>query len=442
MAQTFKYILTRFCLRSGQLTLPQSMLELFPSSGTVTAVDSEGDREYELSFPGPRLVSGLTAFFEDHQLRVNDEIHFQPLEDGRYSFTAVPRSRKPGVGSESAGSEGITDLLAALCQSGTAMSEAEIRATYPEIPEDFDLAGTLAGDERFTFAEGRWQGVESVRGAVRASEGSPERPRVARVTPYPKGVMFPGDVALNSEQETDELSLQSRLREVLEEFGYSVKALAQGQQFLVQADLGRRQYQAFVHLLLPDEPLDWAALLSRRREAGTRYLTVVGEMKDLERLHAPAGLAHASLWSWAGLERALQLSQMIPLNPLDLEPFLGRDGLLQTGIERLERSVTRKIEERRAFSTLLSRLAALKAPALFLLEDIMDVDLPRDQLLKFLEYLEFAPFHLVSRVDNGEFFLRGPVPDALLQISEYALSLRGHLPSRRGEFLHVVEGGG
>jgi hypothetical protein len=72
----------------------------------------------------------------------------------------------------------------------------------------------------------------------------------------------------------------------------------------------------------------------------------------------------------------------------------------------------------------------------------MDVGLPRDQLLKLLEYLEFAPFHLVSKVDSGEFFLRGPVPDALLQISEYALSLRGHLPSRRGEFLHTVEGGG
>jgi len=46
-----------------------------------------------------------------------------------------------------------------------------------------------------------------------------------------------------------------------------------------------------------------------------------------------------------------------------------------------------------------------------------------------------APFHLVARVDQGEFLLRQRVSESLQGLSDYALSLRSRLPSRQRERL-------
>jgi hypothetical protein len=48
-----------------------------------------------------------------------------------------------------------------------------------------------------------------------------------------------------------------------------------------------------------------------------------------------------------------------------------------------------------------------------------------------LERLAEAPWHLVSRIDSGEFCLRYRVHDALDQIGAYAASLRLRLPERQ-----------
>jgi hypothetical protein len=442
MAETFKYVLTRVCLRSGQLTLPHMMLDLFPVSGTVIVLDSENNREYELSFPSRRNVTGLGMYFREQQLQVNDELRFRQLQDRRFEISVVPRPRKPDF--ENPGH--VTTLLDNFYKAGVASSEAEIRATFAGITDGFDLADALAKDGRLAFADGRWQPIESVRGEVLVADELAEEPEgelteppiTGQVTSHPKGLAYPGDAGLNSEQTSGDLSMQNRARFLFLDFGYSVEGIGQGQ-LLVQADLGRRKYQVFVHLLPPNERLDWAALLSRRRESGATYLCVVGGEKDLERLHAPAELARASLWPWVGLEHAQELSRLTSLNPLDLEPFLERDGLLGRGIKRLEQSVEKRIDEIRAVSGILTRLAAMRAPTVFLLEDIVDVSLPRHQLLGLLEHLEKAPFHLVSRVDNGEFCLHSPVHDALHRLSDYLLALRGRFPSGQGE--KIVEVG-
>src|SRR5690606_17638629 len=72
----------------------------------------------------------------------------------------------------------------------------------------------------------------------------------------------------------------------------------------------------------------------------------------------------------------------------------------------------------------------------FLLEELAsDAAMSREQTLRILERLAEAPFHLVARVDQGEFLLRQRVSDALQSLSEYALSLRSRLPSRQRERL-------
>jgi hypothetical protein len=269
--------------------------------------------------------------------------------------------------------------------------------------------------------------------AAEGDDTARDSSRRVTVTPYPRGVMFPAEAGLNSAKEPGDLTLLRRAREALLRFGYRVDSLAHGQ-LLAHAELGRYQYKVLVHVLPDRERLDWAALMSRRREVAAKYLAVFGDHRDLLRLFAPADMARATLWSWDGLARVLDLSRTVLISPVDLEPHFERDGMFEAGLTRFERTVDDRIRERGAFSAVLSRLATLRAPAIFVLDDLTgEVDLTRDQLLKLVERLAEAPFHLVVRVGNGEFCLRNRVGDALLNFSEYALSLRDRLPVRTRE---------
>ena len=264
----------------------------------------------------------------------------------------------------------------------------------------------------------------------------------ARVTPSPRAGLFPEGAALNSATlPPGDPAKTKKARESFARLGYRVEGLAHGQ-LMLHADLGRRQERVLVHVLPDGQRLDWAALLARRREAGAQQLAVVGDHRDLHRLVSPAELAKATLWSWAGLERVVALSSDLPIGPFDLEPHFERDGLFEYGLERFERAVARRVQERGTFSTVLERLATLKAPSVFVLDDVVGGgEVPRDQALRVLERLGEAPLHLVSRVDSGEFCLRYRVHDALDGLAAYATSLRARLPERERARVRGVDGG-
>ncbi len=260
------------------------------------------------------------------------------------------------------------------------------------------------------------------------------RPSATRptVVPTPRATLFPSDTALNSASLPPGDPVKTkRAREAFGRVGYRVEGLAHGQ-LMLHADLGRRHHKVLLHVLPDEQRLDWAALLARRRESGATYLAVVGDHRDLHRLTAPADLARATLWSWAGVERVLDLVGTVMLGPVDLEPHFERDGMFEYGLERFERSVAKRVQEKGVVSTVLTRLAGLRAPAVFVIEDLVgDTDVSRDQIVRVLERLSEAPFHLISKVDNGEFCLRYRVHDALDQVAEYATSLRARLPERQ-----------
>ena len=443
------YTLTRFCLRSGQLTLPQGMLEFFPSEGDVDVSDTLQNEKLILTMLSPRTVSGLRDFFVQHNLTVNDKLLFGRDEEGRYTLTPQPYTKGPKV-------QTLDEVLEALHEQGTPLSEEEIRTLYG-LSAERDLVSRLSGDARFTFQEGRWQPSDTeaaptqpeVRVAPAPDAAPPPqvtrpsqepRPKVRRasVTPYPRGVIFPGDAALNSAQEEGDVTQQQRVKQLLTRLGYRVEGLAHAQ-LIAHADLGRRRYSALVHLVPEHDKLDWAALLARRRDLGTDYAAVFGHKLDLTPFAAPADLAKASLWSWRALQRLEEVLELVPISPIDLESHFERDGLLDKGLERFERGVAERVAERGTFSAVLTRLAAMKAPSIFMLDDVTDAQLSREQILGILDSLARAPFHLISKVDSGEFCLRYKVAESLVRLSQYALSLHDRLPARRTERLQAAE---
>jgi hypothetical protein len=561
MAHEYRYPLTRVCLRGGALTLPRTMLGLFPDEGEVVAVDTERDTEYVLEVLGPRSVTGLAELFRAHRLDVNDELLIRRLDDGRYAITPVVRPRA----AERGGSEALEVVLDELHEAGVPATEAEIRALFPDLPEDVELESALRADGRFVQRDGRWQpasravahvgpegthqgepslepryeeddapelahvgtevhvrqtvsesGEDAAHGAGAAREGRGARAgagdATTDVTGGSHGEAAAGSVTgsgdrdvramygaaagassgslgaagadvvrdgvqaglwsktpeagtadaartrgssvverripptagrasrIGADDDEDEAAfaaseLVSRLRAVVTPIGFRVEALGRGVLHL-HADMGRRGYGVLAQVLPGGDRLDWAALLARRRASTMRYLAVFGGHRDLVRLTNPAELARATLWSWEGLERLREMRRTVAVSPVDLESHFERDGLFEQGLARFEQTVAERVAERGAVSEVFTRLAGMRAPTVFLLEELAsDAAMSREQTLRILERLAEAPFHLVARVDQGEFLLRQRVADALQGLSDYSLSLRSRLPSRQRERL-------
>jgi len=248
-------------------------------------------------------------------------------------------------------------------------------------------------------------------------------------------VEFEDDDAEDEGSAGEATMLASRFRRIMLPVGFRIEPVGKGQVRLVAA-MGRRSYKVLVQLLSHSERLDWAELLAKRRGNDFRHLAVVGEHHDLLRLTGPAELARATLWSWQGLDRLASLHKTVPISPMDLEPHFERDGLFEHGLQRFEATIAARVAERGELSEVLARLNQLRAPTVFLLEDlVVETNMPRDRALGVLERLSAAPFHLVARVDHGEFVLRQHVESALTVLSSYALALKDQLPSRQVEKL-------
>lgn len=513
MAHVFRYPLTRFCLRSGTLTLPRTMVGLFPESGEVIVVDTITDEEFSVSVESPRSIAGFSGLFKRHQLAVNDELVIESLDDGRFAVTAAAHTaiehEAPTV---------VKRVLDEVYEAEVPVTEGEVRALFT-VPADVDLQAAFESDGRFAQRHGRWHSaaalaaearaastpaVESVPAAVAAEQAEEaaevEDAVVAATTTTPRssaavggatgaiaqhlgaathetqslasglwagGATTSGPGAQNtahpsvferrtptmetrgranlaeagtSEPEDDGASLEAtelanRLRAALLPLGFRLEPLGRGQ-LIVHADMGRRGYRVLVQLLSRTERLDWADLLARRRASGVKHLAVVGDHRDLLRLTNPADLARATMWSWQALDRMSLLHRSVPLSPIELEAHFERDGLFEQGLQRLEATVAKRVADRGAMSEVLARLAVMRSPAVFLLEELAgELGMSRELALRILERLADTPFHLVTKVDAGEFVLRQQVSDALANVADYASSLRARLPVKHVERL-------
>jgi hypothetical protein len=476
MSKEFKYQLTSFCIKHARLSLPYAMRELFPKSGDVTVFDTKRAEEFVVHIQNGRYVTGVETFLAVHQLEVNDAITIRLNDEGGYSFTPLPATQRFTTRK----SASVDAVLSDLASQQVALSEPEIRRMHDSLPKNANLRQALSNDERFELVNGRWQlkaqqpaapprrnpptrhndtqtndtqtndapakappavpeaaQQTAAKEPPKAKKGKAGKSARVRVTPYPLGVIFPGDAGLNSQQAEPDVSLQSHYRHLLSNLGYRVEGLAHGQ-MLAHADLGRRHHTILIHILPEKAALDWAQLMARRREINATYLAIFGHAQDLLPLTTPTDLARASLWAFHALERLEALMQTVPLSPIDLESFFEHDGLFERGLERFEAMIAERVKERGAFSEVLSRLATLRAPSVFLLDDITDSSLSREQALKMIEPLMHAPFHLISKVDTGEYCLHLRVSDALMRFSEYAVSLRQRLPHQRLERLTGV----
>jgi hypothetical protein len=104
---THRVGLTRHCLASGLVQLPFALRNALPE-GALLAHDVERDAALDLTFVPPRQLAGLTGFFAEHELQVNDEIELRLAAGEPPELRLVP-VRRPRAAERQAPSQDAPD---------------------------------------------------------------------------------------------------------------------------------------------------------------------------------------------------------------------------------------------------------------------------------------------------------------------------------------------
>lgn len=419
--------LTRVCLRSGSVLLPGRARPALPEDGPIEAYDPEAQEVWELELAGGRL-HGLGPFLERHALTVNDEVVLRTRADGHVLVSARPRAR-----SAARDARAVRRAVEALLAGGVAKSTEELREDHG-LASDAPLEAALAREPLLERRHGRWSLVGTPEPAPRL--GGTTAPEAGR-DPTPVAGDEAEPAASLSEAATSETL--NRARRAFSELGYRVSAGRAGT-LLLDVHLGRARTRILTRVLDDGARPDWSALLQAVRNEGADRLALVGDVRDLTKLERPARGARATLFSWDGLQRATDLARRVPIGPVDLAPCFDEDGLHGAGLTRFEARIEDRLKEQGRFSTVVERLAELRAPAIFTVDDLaIDATLSRESILEEVERMSKPPLQWTERRGPGEFALRQGVGEALAQLERFARSLRSELPDPRRP---RVRGGG
>ena len=440
--------LTRVCLRSGSVLLPARARGALPGDGRIEAYDPEGQEAWDLEIESGRL-HGLGPFLERHGLHVNDEVVLRARPDGHVVVSARPRARS-ATRDARAVRRAVDELLA----GGPPRTTDELREDHG-LADDAPLEAALSREPLLERRYGRWSvvGSEGSGGPLGASHArsdtaqrpsarspssdessanvpSPPAPSVSSQRPANAGERHAHDRSQEADLRTERASPEAlaSAREAFGALGYGV-ASGEGGTLRLDARLGRTRTRIVVRVVDAGTRPDWSALLQAVRSEGADRLALVGDVRDLTRLERPARGARATLWSWHGLRRVRELALTVPIGPTDLAPCFDEGGLHGPGLERFEARIERRLAEQGTFASVAERLAELRAPCVFTVDDLTnDASLSREAIVTELDRMAAPPLQWTERRGPGEFALRQSVADALVRLEAFARSLRARLP--------------
>lgn len=414
--------LTRVCLRHGASLLPLRARGVLPD-GEFDAYDPEGQQTFTLELAEGRL-HGLAPFFAHHDLAVNDELALRPRPDGHVVLLARPRAR-----SAARDGRAVRRAVQSLLDGGPARTLEELRGDHG-LAADAPLETALSREPLLERRGGRWGLIgghhEAEAGWFGGSAAADDPPAARTDAEAPAREADDATTDVPSDGASPEAL--NRARDAFTALGYQVAA-GRGGTLRLTANLGRMRETVLARVLDEGDRPDWNALLQAVRSEPADHLALVGDVRDLTRLERPARGARATLWSWDGLQRARTLAQTVPIGPLDLAPAFEDAGLHGVGIERFEARIDARLQEQAGFSAVAERLAELRAPAVFTVDDLRtDERLPRETIVAELERMAGPPLQWTERRGPGTFALRQDVGQALARLAAFARSLAQRLP--------------
>jgi hypothetical protein len=409
-----RYILTRLCLNTGSIAVLKYLESTLPSEGFILAVTDSGEEIKLTASTTEKRVYGLTDYFVKRGLNVNDALFITVIGDKlQLESIAKNRDAKPDL-------------------------ERPTQST-PVVPK--------AKFERQIIEESAY--VREVR--------------EVKVSPYPRGIFYPGSNETNEngtpklETAQSETTSEPRVLEtpvaretlvppakqatpfeaMLENvhtsftaLGYVVSALESG--LLLETKLGRLGHR--VALAVTDGKLESDAMnsiLKAGRVTGVKYLAVAAPRDVLGFLEPSAAFGRVCKVELESLSDLRDLAKLFSFGPLELEGYWNAGNINTETLESLEANVQSQIQSRGLFSFVTLALNHFDAPRIVTPEEIQDklsaTGITTGTITEVLETLSKPPFNLLSPMGVGEYHLRANLERGLSDVAEYVSSLRMRL---------------
>jgi hypothetical protein len=387
-----RYTITRLCLDTGSLAILKYLEPYLPKEGGLSML-LEGGREIRLETKAGRLY-GLTDFFAQQKLAVNDALLLTPLEPHRWQLEVQQKNRVQAV------SASAVTAVPALMESIIEDESSHIRVV---------------------------------------------RKQPAAVSPYPNGILYPSSEKPEPPIETEKPVLSNIVAKVspsiqpatetspleplirtFTHFGYTVSPLENGLQLEARLPKGTHR----IALALEGHG-DISAVLKAGRLQGAKYLAVATNTERIGLVDTATAFGNVVRVELEALATLEKLQEHFALTPLELEGYWNADGIRQDALESIQQSINQRLETRGEFSFIMLALRHFNAPCAITPEDIV-AKLPgsgigTSTVLQVLETLSKAPFMLVTPLGMGEYHLKTSLERGLEDIAGYVSSVKMRL---------------
>jgi len=457
----YRYTITRLCLLEGSLRLQKNILPLFASlEGEVSLRDERGSEFSAQVSQKEGKLWGLGDYYKRIGLGVNDVLSLGRLEERKFQLEAIikharvssapstplprPAPQRVVLGEteflrEVRVERGRSSLLGLPSRDAREVvtAKAENQSARAEVAE----LATSATHEARSSGTGR---VTEVRTEVSKPEALSVDVGGRRYVPIlpqsaPKPSTHPVTQAVRADSSAPSSSpapapqavavqiktqgqpeLSPPLWGLLERFaatlGYTLRL--EGSLAVLEAKLGRQSYRVALTSALGAAP-DWAALETLKADF---HAVLVREESLLE---LPSGFKVTRV-SVEALEALLESAALSPLTPLELRGYWKAAAIDQDSAQSLSEMAARELGSRGVFSQVLLCLTEFEPHSSIRVSHLihrLGERVTRADLESILDTLTRPPFLAVSRLGEGEYYLRQSVQDTLTLLGDYALGL-------------------
>ena len=406
-----RYILTRLCLNTGSIAVLKYLEGILPSEGFILAVTDSGEEIRLTASPSEKRVYGLTDYFAKRGLNVNDQL-FMTVIGEKLQLESIAKNRDTKPDLERPASPGNVPVVARAKFERQVIEESAYVREVREVKVSPYPKGIIFPRSNETSENGSPTAENLVL------QENPESP-MARETPVPPPKQVtPFEVML----ETVHTSFTA--------LGYVVSALESG--LLLETKLGRLGHR--VALAVTDGKLEMDSMnsiLKAGRVTGVKYLAVAAPRDVLGFLEPSAAFGRVCKVELESLSDLRDLAKLFSFGPLELEGYWNAGNINTETLESLEANVQSQIQSRGLFSFVTLALNHFDAPRIITPEEIQDklsaTGITTGTITEVLETLSKPPFNLLSPMGVGEYHLRTSLERGLSEVAEYVSSLRMRL---------------
>ena len=423
-AKRLRYTVTRLCLDSGSIALLKYLEPFIPiEEGFSFILESGKELKTKLNQDG--RIYGLSDYFTAQGMSVNDALYITPLEERKLQLEGISKHRDvaPRV-TAAALAKPVTERIVE--HESDYVREVRIApvSPYPNGILYPQQQGAVNPQQQAVAPQqsGTANQISTQPAALEPTAPSSPSPRAA-LTASVKTASVP-DKPVIVPEEVPATPL-SKAADVFARMGYNVQKLEGG--LLLETRLGRLGHKVAVGFegLAPD------AVLKSARVQGVKYLAVVALRERIGLVNPVSPFGRVARVEFEALEALDALQTRFNITPLELEGYWNADGITEAALESLQENATSRLESKGVFSFVTLALKHFDAPCIVTPEDIC-AKLPGSgvttgTVIEVLETLCKAPFGILSVVGLGEYHLKTPLERGLTELSDYVSSLRMHL---------------